>query len=89
MNEVTRHFCLHQNFVPRGQSTPAPGLYTKKCIKSGFKEICFKFATNDRSGKMFLLTSKFHPQGLSAPAPGLYIKSWGRKYKIRFQRDFF
>ena len=32
MNEVTRHFCWHQNFVPWGLSAPAPGLYT--CIKS-------------------------------------------------------
>ena len=30
MNEVTGHFCWHQNFVPRGLSAPAPGLYT--CI---------------------------------------------------------
>ena len=32
MNEVTRHFCWHQNFVPWGLSAPALGLYT--CIKS-------------------------------------------------------
>ena len=31
MNEVTRHFCWNQNFVPWGLFTPAPGLYT--CIK--------------------------------------------------------
>ena len=42
----------------------------KKCIKSDFKEIFFKLATNDWSNKMFLLTSKFRPQGLSAPARG-------------------
>ena len=32
MNEVTRHFCWHQNFVPWGLSAPTTGLYT--CIKS-------------------------------------------------------
>ena len=32
MNEVTRHFSWHQNFVPWGMSVPALGLYT--CIKS-------------------------------------------------------
>ena len=42
-------------------SVPAPGLYTcikswKNCIKSDFKEIFFKLATNDQSDKMFLLT---------------------------------
>ena len=32
MGKVIRPFCWHQNFVPWGLSTPAPGLYT--CIKS-------------------------------------------------------
>ena len=41
------------------------------CIKSDFKEIFLKLATNIQSDKMFLLRSKFHPKGLSAPAPGL------------------
>ena len=51
--------------------------HEKNCIKSDFKEIFLKLATNDQSDKMFLLRSKFHPKGLSAPAPGLYtcIKS--------------
>ena len=51
------------------------------CIKSEFREICLKLATNGRSdkGKLatngrsdkgFLLTSKVCPQGFSAP--GLY-----------------
>ena len=75
MNEVTRHFCWHQNFVPWGLSAPALGLYTcikssKKCIKSDFEEIFLKLATNDRSDKMFLLTSKFRPQGVVSPCPG-------------------
>ena len=32
MTEVTRGSCWHQNFVPKGLSAPALGLYT--CIKS-------------------------------------------------------
>ena len=39
-------------------------------IKSDFKEIFMKLATNDRSDKMFLLTSKFRPQGVVSPCPG-------------------
>ena len=48
----------------------------KDCIKSDFKEMLLKLATNDRSDKMFLLTSNFIPKG-SVPAPRLYtcIKS--------------
>ena len=42
------------------------------CIKSEFKEICLKLATNGRSDKGFLLTSKVSPLGFSALAPGLY-----------------
>ena len=40
----------------------------KKCIKSDFKEIVLKLATNGQSDKGFLLTSTFVPKGLSAPA---------------------
>ena len=76
MNEVTRHFCWHQNFVPWGLSAPALWQYTcikswkKNCIKSDFKENFLKLATNDRSDKMFLFTSKFRPQGVVSPCPG-------------------
>ena len=37
----------------------------------------FKLATDDRSGKKFLLTSRLSPGGCMHPAPGLYtyIKS--------------
>ena len=41
-------------------------------MKSDFKEIFMKHATNDRSDKRFLLTSKFCPLGLSAPDLQLY-----------------
>ena len=42
----------------------------KMYIKSEFKEICLKLATNDRSDKGFLLTSKVCPQGVFCPYPG-------------------
>ena len=38
MGKVIRNFCWHQNFVPKGLSPPALGLYT--CIKSF--EMCLK-----------------------------------------------
>ena len=57
---------------------PPPGaIYMWKnmkitCIKSDFKGIVLKLATNGQSDKGFLLTSTFVPKGLSAPALGLY-----------------
>ena len=56
------------------------------CIKSEFKEICLKLATNGRSDKGFLLTSKVFLKGFSALAPGLYtcIKS----LKMCIKSDF-
>ena len=100
MIKVTRHFCWHRNFVPRGLSVPALGPYTcikswKNCIKSDFKEIFWKLATNDRSDKMFLLTSKFCPQGVVSPSSGaIYMykimkKKKKKMYKISLQWDFF
>ena len=76
MGKVKRNFCWHQNFVPKRLSVPALGLYTciksfKMCLKSYFKEIVLKLATNGQSDKGFLLTSTFVPKGLSAPALGL------------------
>ena len=46
MIKVTESSCWHKNFVPKGLSAPAPGLYIcikslKKCIKSDVKEIYF------------------------------------------------
>ena len=48
MTEVTRCSCWHQNFVPKGLSVPALGLYTcikswKNCIESDYKEFFFFF----------------------------------------------
>ena len=40
MGKVTRLFCWHQDFVHKGLSTPAPGLYTcGKTLKSVYKII--------------------------------------------------
>ena len=52
----------------------------KMYIKSDFKAIFFKPATNGQSDKGFLLTSTFVPKGLSAPAPGLYTCIKAFKY---------
>ena len=96
MGKVTRLFCWHQDFVHKGLSATAPGLYTcektlKMCIKSEFKEICLKLATNGRSDKGFLLTSKVCPQGVFCLCPGaIYMyKIIKNVYKIRFRRDHF
>ena len=60
-------------------------------IKSEFKEICLKLATNGRSDKGFLLTSKVCPQWVFCPCPGaIYMyKIIKNMYKIRFRRDHF
>ena len=85
MGKIVRNFCWHQNFVPKGLSVPALGLYTyiksfKTCLKSYFKDIVLKLATNGQSDKGFLLTSTFVPKGLSAPALGLYTCIKALKY---------
>ena len=85
MGKVIRNFCWHQNFVPKGLSVPALGLRTciksfKMCLKSYFKEIILKLATNGQSDKGFLLTSTFVHKGLSAPALGLYTCITALKY---------
>ena len=61
------------------------------CIKSEFKEICLKLATNGRSDKGFLLTSNVCPQGFFCPCPrAIYMyKITKNVYKIRFRRDHF
>ena len=50
-DEVTRSFCWHQNFVPWGlYAMPRCYIHVlnheKNCIKSDFKEISLKLATN-------------------------------------------
>ena len=85
MVEVIRAFYWHQKFVPKGFSALAPGLNTciksfKMCLKSYFKEIVLKLATNGQSDKGFLLTSTFAPKGLSATGVGLYTYIKALKY---------
>ena len=64
--------------------------HESNCIKSDFKEISLKLATNGKSDKAFLLTPKFSPLGSLCPCAGATcIKSWKKKlYKIRLQRHF-
>ena len=52
----------------------------KKYIKSDFKAIIFKPATNGQKDKGFLLTSTFVRKGLTAPALGLYTCIKALKY---------
>ena len=85
MGKEKRPFCCHQNFVPNVLSAPARGYihvekHEKTCIKSDFKEIVLKLATNGQSDKGFLLTSTFVPKGLSAPALRLYTCIKALKY---------
>ena len=66
-------------------SAPARGYihvekHEKTCIKSDFKEIVLKLATNGQSHKGFLLTSTFVPKGFSDPALGLYTCMKALKY---------
>ena len=44
MTRVTKGLCLYKNSDPKGLSASAPGLYT--CIKTCFKDISLKLATN-------------------------------------------
>ena len=61
-------FSVDIGFCPERIVCPCPGaIYLwrnikKMCIKSDFKEICLKLATNGQSNKGFLLTSKVCPQ---------------------------
>ena len=76
MTRVTKGLCLYKNSDHKGLSAPALGLYscTKKheklCIKSDFKDIFLKLATNGQSDKAFLLTSGFYSQRVVCPCPG-------------------
>ena len=96
MGKVKRLFCWHQDFVHKGLSDPAPGLYIcGKTLKNVYKiriqrdlfETCNKWS----SDKGFLLTSKVCPQGVFCPFPGaVYMyKIIKNVYEIRFRRDHF
>ena len=78
---------------PKGLSAPAQGLYTcikneKLCIKSDFKDIFFKLATNGKVTRIFCWHHDFVHKGLSAPVPGLYTcgKTLKNVYKIRISK---
>ena len=79
MARVTKGLGLYKNSDYKGLSAPAPGLYTcikheKICIKSDFKDIVLKLATNGQSDKAFLLTSGFCSQRVVCPCPGtIYV----------------
>ena len=74
-----KKFLLTSKLCPLGAVCSLPWGYIhvlnheKNCIKSDFKEISLKLATDDRSDKMFLLTSKFPPQGIVSPAIYMYM----------------
>ena len=59
-----------------GSCLPLPNGYIqvlnhiKNCIKSDFKVIFFKLATNELSNKTFVLTSNLGPLGAVCPCPG-------------------
>ena len=96
MGKEKRPFCCHQNFVPSGLSAPAQGYihmvkHEKMYIKSDFKAIFFKPATNGQSDKGFPLTSKVGPKGVVCPCPvAIYMyKMIKNGYKIRFRRGHF
>ena len=61
------------------------------CIKSEFKEIIWKLATNGQSDLGFLLTSKLCHQMVVCSWPGpIYMhKNIKNMYKIRPQSDYF
>ena len=59
------------------------------CIKSEFKEICLKLATNGRSHKGFSVGIRSFPKGFSALAPGLYTCIKSLKMCMKEKRPFF
>ena len=72
-----KKFLLTSKLCPMGAAAcPLPRGYIhvltheKNCIKSDFKEISLKLATDGKSDKAFLLTSKFCPLGAVCPCPG-------------------
>ena len=82
MGKVIMPFCWHPNFVPWG-CLPLPRGYIHvlnhktNCIKSDFKGIFLKLASNEWNDKTFLLTLKLCPLGAVCPCPGAI-----NRYKI-------
>ena len=90
-------FSVDINTLSPGCVCPLPRGYIhvlyheKNCIKSDFKEISLKLATNEWSDKTFLLTSKPCPLWTVCPCSEvIYMyKIMKKLYKVRLQRDFF
>ena len=88
MRKVIRPFWWHQNLVPWGLSAPALGLHVfnhekKNCIKSDFKDVFFKLATNEWNDKTLSVDIKtLSPEGCLPPANEHLL------YKVRLQGDF-
>ena len=57
------------------------------CLKSDFKDIFLKLATNGQSDKAFLLTSEFCPQRVVCPCPGA-IYMWKNIKKMCIKSEF-
>ena len=93
-----KKFLLTSKLCPLGAVCPLPQGYIhvlnheKNCIKSDFKDISLKLATNEWSDKTFLLTSKLCPLGAVCPCPGdicMYKIMIKKTSKIGLQSDFF
>ena len=97
MDKVKRLFCWHQDFVHKGFSAPAPGLYTcGKTLKNVYKiRIQRYFVWNLQHMvkviRAFCWHQKIALQGVFCPCPGAICmyKIFKNVYKIRFQRDHF
>ena len=97
MVNVTRPFCWHQNFVPEGLSTLAPGLYTcGKTLKNIYKirverDFFLNLQQMVKVIRSFCWHQNFDPNMLSAPARGyIHVEKHEKNvYKIRLQRDCF
>ena len=92
MSKLIRPSCWHQNFVPCGLSAPAPGLYTcikswKKCIKSDFKDIFLKLATNELNENILVDIKMLSPGGC-LPLPRGYIHVQNHEKKKSIKSDF-
>ena len=85
---MTKPFCWYQNFVHKGLSAPAPGLFTcgktlKMCIKSEFKRFVWNLQQMVKVIMAFCWHQKFVPNGVFCPCAGYKIIK--NVYKIRFR----
>ena len=74
-------------FCPHGVVCPCPvAKHEKLCIKSDFKDIFLKLATNGQGDKAFLLSSWFCPQRVVCPCHGA-IYMW-KNIKMCIKSEF-